>query len=226
MQKNGKKAFKKKTFRKHKPTVQGLAKSIRKIQKDEELKHCDYSLDVTSVVDTGRFDNLFFAQQNDSATGRTANEVSPTSLQIRLALIHDPLYPGPTAFRHIIFWDSQANGAMPTLGDLLDVNTAFYYTTCPYNRSNSSRFRILMDKFIDIGPLAQYTSPTTDFVSDMKVYKKKIKLSRIIKFSGNAGTIADIRTNSLISFMITDVPVAATHGPLVTFTTRVYYKDD
>jgi len=211
--------------RKKAPTTKNLKRSIQKINRRIELKYNDYAYDFQHLTDasvpTYCLNNLLMG---DTPTTRNGAMVSPTSIQIRFTLVHDVQDIGPSAVRMVVLWDEQPNGALPALGAVFDTTNAYRYPELPYNFLLSKRFKILWDKTVISSPLAN-AGVANVYISDEKFIKMKRKLSRVTKYSGNANTIADIQTNSLILMLMTDYAAAGTHGPNISFTYRMYYKD-
>lgn len=213
--------------------VASVKKSVKEIQKNEELKYKDVFLNGQALTSTATLTLLNGMQLGDDVSNRTGNQISPTSIQFRCAVRNDvDRVSAGTVFRHIIFWDSQANGAAPTSGDLLDAAVTTQLTIAPYKREYQKRFKVVYDKAFTINPNFATiqdsgdtpAAPTAVFENSV-YYKKKRSLSRITKYRNaqNAGTIADIASNSLYSLWVSQ---AATDGGSVDCGYRMYFKDD
>lgn len=206
--------------------IRNVKKSIKKIRDEEELKHKDISVGFGATANAGTFVLLNPLVQGDTTITRTADEVKFTSVQMRISLQSDDVVGSPgtssNSVRYILFWDRQPNGAAPTVATLLDTSVAGNPYFAPYNHDYQARYKILRDRTVDMSPnygaltIAQNMRRSISF---------KRRLARITKYAGNAGTIADIQTNSLyilfIAYSDTD-PIAVTGGG----NSRVYYKDD
>lgn len=205
--------------------ISNVRKSVKKIQRKEELKHLDTLVNDSTIPGSGTFYLLNGVSQGDTNILREGNEISPTSIQFKCAITLAVTEGNSRTFRHIIFWDSQPNGAAPTIGQILDDNVITTYTYAPYEYDYNKRFKIVHDKIISMvapspGPTTNGTS--SDFINPTFVYKKKIKLGRIVKYIGTGATIASIGTNSLYSLWIDTDSSSAT----VYCGYRLYFKDD
>lgn len=227
----------KKKFKKNKSLtkqVESVAKTVKDLQNKEELKYLDTYINAQSPSSTGLLTLLNGMTTGSTPGTRQANEISCTSIQFRAVYRIDDLYvtTGPV-YRHLIVWDSQSNGAAPTLGDVLDQSVITNATLAPYKREYQKRFKILYDKAGSMNSshaneIQQATGPpitsTTTLVYEYMYYAKgKVPLSRVTKYRNaqNTGTITDIATNSLFSIW-----VCPTNSVIVTCGYRLYYKDD
>lgn len=116
-----------------------------------------------------------------------------------------------TYCRCIIFIDKQANGAAPAASDLLTTTTS---VLSPFVIGNSKRFRVLMDirRTLSLNGV------------EMVRFKKYKKISWHTEYNtGNAGTIADIQTNSLYMLHMSDQP---TNTPTFAHITRMRFIDN
>lgn len=139
---------------------------------------------------------------------------------------------GITHVRMMIFWDSQPNGAAPTVPTLLDTTVITNANFAPYNRNNQKRYKILYDKLFTFDPMLQLTTTTTavpgtdttaTVVQMQKAFRKKIRLGRTIKYDGDSSAIADIATNSLYLFQVSN---QVTSTPVAVAGYRLYFKDN
>lgn len=126
--------------------------------------------------------------------------------------------------RVMVVCDMQPNGTVFAATDLL--NTATSYSQL--NLNNRDRFKVLMDKQYTFDPYLFSATASSSFASTvnqiwpMKKYKK-INMESVFN-AGNAGTIADINSNAIYLFIITDV-VAGTANVQIEATTRIRFQD-
>jgi len=80
----------------------------------------------------------------------------------------------------------------------------------------------LKDKFFAVNPFYVTTGPNV--ADTMTFFRFKRKLGRRVKYNGNAGTIADIVSNSLYIVTITD-SVANNNVVQCNLSTRFIFKD-
>lgn len=107
-------------------------------------------------------------------------------------------------YRCIVFWDKQANGAPPVISELLQnsgVGGNNYLS--PFNFNGKSRYKVIWDKTVSLNPVSNSRQAigTTTYDSMDKVIVLRKKLNTTTTYNnGNAGTVADISTNSLYMF--------------------------
>lgn len=117
-----------------------------------------------------------------------------------------------TTMRCIIFMDKQPNETAPTMAALLATTVAGGVDAFR-NLDNRKRFVILHDSRMVV---------STDFPE--RVHEKYKKMSLVTQYdSGNAGTIADITSNSLYMLQVSD---EATNTPTQIFNVRLRFIDN
>lgn len=213
--------------------VKNIDKKFKRMQSREELSWVDRNF-AGQVVDNGGVLSLLNGvTQGDDADNRDKREVLATSIQFKLNFSTDTDVLTGSIIRMIIFWDQQANGAAPSVtgaAGLLDTSTIVQEWNAPYNRDTQKRYKVVYDRRFVINPLLPWvvtpaTGTTASTLSVTKLKQGKRKLSRIVKFNtGNAGTVADIASNSLYVFFISNQ--AAASAPTVTGGLRFYFKDE
>ncbi len=93
--------------------------------------------------------------------------------------------------RFILFVDRQSDGTLPTVGEVLESSTFKSFK----NWGNNKRFKFLIDKFVHLN--------NTDKIStSFRGFKKIPKSCQIVRYDGNAGTVADLRENGLHCLII------------------------
>lgn len=204
--------------------IANVKKSVKKIQSKEELKFVDTPLAAVAIGTTPTLTLLNGVAQGDTALTRDGNDITATSIQFRgFAASDADTISGEVVYRHIVFWDQQANGAAPTAAAVLDNSVITNFVNAPYKRSTQKRFKILVDKTFVLKPqVLSPTNPGTEIIRPLFYCKKKRALSRTVKYNGAAATIAEIDSNSLYSMWMSS---AASSGT-VTMGYRFYYKDD
>lgn len=131
-----------------------------------------------------------------AANQRIGMKVAIRSIELRVWLMNNAATGVEQAVRVMLFWDRQANGAIPAaVTDIIIAASPI----APRNLANRRRFKIIKDKVFTIGSCAATTgSPTS------RTYKNYIKFKKpvIVEYNaGVAGNIADISSNSL--YMLT-----------------------
>lgn len=224
-------------IKKRGPTNKTLDKKIKHIENNLiELKWLDVARAFTATSIAGIQDYLSAVPQGDTSISRTGNVLSPTSIQLRLTFASNILeLGGDGRIRYILFWDRQANGAVPVLTgasttqSLLDTGVIADPTLSPRNFNTIERYTILLDKMVTLQPVlagsttlagAVDTLTTTNLVTRTKVHV--VKLGRMIKYNDAAAGIATAVSNALHIAYFTD---AAANQAGVQAGYRLYFKD-
>jgi len=205
----------KKQFRKRKPK-KGNAKLAQRVKRLEsltgkpEFKVID-SVGSTAVSTTGTLTLLNGLAEGDSATTRDGRQVLFKSLQLYVRGTMNGSATNTTC-RVIIFLDKQPNETAPTMAALLATTVAGGVDAFR-NLDNRKRFVILHDSRMVL---------STDFPE--RVHEHYKKMSLVSQYdSGNAGTIADITSNSLYMLQVSD---EATNTPTQIFNVRLRFIDN
>lgn len=174
-----------------------------------EKKYNTVAASTTSST-TAAFVLLNGIAPGDAGTSRDGQSIKMSSILLRYILsIHAT--PTTTFHRVILFVDSQANGVVPAIADILQATTS---VISPLVIGNANRFTILRDINVTLsqsGPAA----------ATIKVFKK---LDLHTKYNtGTAGTVADINTNSLYFLHMSD---QATDVPTFAYTARLRWIDN
>ena len=151
-----------------------------------------------------------------SAIERIGSAVTATSLSFR-GYIYVPNLQNITneddlsrvpLVRMIIFWDESARVVPVIMGSpfssqetLLDNGSSADSVFCPYNRSTRNRFKILYDKTYKF-PVTPIITTGGENVAETnalphRLIQGKIKLNRIVQYSGVTDGIQDIARNAL-----------------------------
>lgn len=115
--------------------------------------------------------------------------------------------------RVVVVQDMQPNGAACAWTDVFTSVSVL----ANHNLANRNRFRILFDRTVQLNATAEPGSE--------KVIRARVPLNLLVTFnSGNAGTVADIQTNSLY-FMVSGSNVAGVTAGTVAYKHRVRFTD-
>lgn len=179
---------------------------VRQLRKGQEVKNIyendQYSL---ALVDTNSWDAgdacvLNGCVQGNQTGQRCGKYTKPIDLMIRFS-IKCSTETSPTAFRAVIIYDRDPQGAFPSPTDIWVSDL----THSPLNREFGTRFKVLMDRSYTIGTGNGVGNQNMIFD---KVYLNLRKLPKTNYGAGNAGTIADINSGALYfwvsSFNLTD----------------------
>lgn len=125
---------------------------------------------------------------------------------------------GETLGRIMLVYDTQPNGALPAITDVLLNNDP----TSPMQLNNRDRFKIIWDKRVVNGV---YNTTATMAVGDMTIREvrkyKKVNLDTI--FDGITAAIADVQSGSI--FLLTIGNNAAANGYNLRCTIRCRFVD-
>lgn len=117
--------------------------------------------------------------------------------------------------RVLVVMDRQANGSAPNIPDILETHDVM----SNFNRNNRLRFNVLVDFNVVCGASGK---PNNHWYRSIYVNNVRGKLQQFN--SGDNGTIADINTNSIYMFLISNKPAGSTAGAVLV-KTRFYFKD-
>lgn len=149
------------------------------------------------------------------ATQRIGQKIVIKSIEIRVRVQVDPNGGVRQLVRWMVVMDRQANGAAPTLAQILNVNTPYGLR----NLENRKRFKIILDNVKYLAPLNQE--------GDGCYYHVYFKFRKplIVEYNaGNAGTVADIVSNSLYMFSVGDQAAGNGDAVLASYC-RLRYTD-
>jgi len=166
-------------------------------------------------------------QGTSETENRIGTQINPTSLQFRCNFLTNTNVIGASRIRMVAFWDRQANQAASTLLSagaisLLDTSVITDPTMAPLNYDGIDRFTILYDKLWNLNP--EISLSATTFVPMDKFIKKKIKLSRVVKYTG-AGPTIPLTNNLVLAWFASNNGASSALLPTVECGVRVYYKD-
>jgi len=160
-------------------------------------------------------------QVGSGVNQRIGRQVSIRSLEMIMDIDGEIGITTPNHCRVVLFYDKQANGVQPAWSDLYETTS---YTITARRLDNRKRFKILMDKHVLVaGNLALGADVIPTKHTEKKFFKFRTPLQTTYN-AGTAGTIADISTNSLYLFAITDIGVPTKQAILAAYI-RVRYTD-
>jgi len=168
------------------------------------------------VVDTAQFNSDFdttgtFTLVNGVATGtdftdRIGRKVCWKSLLVQGHIINEGDPSTTNLCRIMIVYDSQPNGALPALTDVLTAATS----TAPLNLNNRDRFRVLMDKRFALGSVSTTATQAVSDRTTALIHKyKKLNLETI--FDATTAAIGSIQTGSIFCLTVGTVAAGTTY---------------
>ncbi len=194
------------------------SKALMKVNKLKSLLNVEYKIHTlealdTAITDAGTITNVSTLTQGDTNITRDGSSVKFTSFRLSYGFkIGDSATR--TNVRVMIVHDKQTNQAQFALADLLQnatVNDAIY---SPLNIDNVSRFNVLYDKVHTLSS-SGHTSVIHRTVNR--------KLNMKTRYDGNAGTVADLPSDSMSLVWIGD---EVTNDPTRSFSYRSRFIDN
>lgn len=215
---------KKKVVRRRLPQNAKLERRVRRLEHAPELKYHDTYNNTSMYNNTTTFILLSNMGQGDDVEERLGLEATVKFLNVKILLGLDAS-DFAERWRLIIFWDTQANNAAPTLLAtsnaslaLLDDNIIGNVLLSPHNYRTKDRYKVLMDKMI-----IQNTADST--AQEQRLIKKNFRLGGAkIKFGGTGTTVANSVSRALYCWAINSNDGVATNGAWQ-FTARLWYTD-
>lgn len=210
--------------KKKKPTVESLDKRIRDLQAVPELNYKDTYAAAQVVTNTTNLVLLNGLQSGFIVESRLGSQIMMTSVQLRLHVRMPVGTLSAAEYRVLVLVDRQPNQAAFIFSDLFDTTTVTDMTHSPFMHSNSERFRILYDRR---GALPiRFNDAIIGAQSDIHVMTIHRKLHLAVKYDDttNNGDITDITKNALYLVYVGSSAVGGSQ-PVLTYGTRIYYKD-
>lgn len=174
-----------------------------------EFKAIDTTVSSSSISTSATAWLLNGATKGDDLNTREGRQFRMKSIQYHIACTMNAA-ASHTSVRLVLVLDKQANAAAPAFSDIFSVAS----TRGLRDLDGRKRFWIIKDQTIDLSITGQQER-------NLKFYRQ-FDIKTIFN-SGNAGTIADIDTNSLYLFIISD---EATNQASVSGFARLRYIDN
>lgn len=186
-----------------------------------ELKYKDIANSASYVFDTtGTVTLLNGIATGDDNTDRDGRQVHNKSIQIQGGVRPVDGSTGATFCRLMLVWDSQPNGSIATVTDILTASTSCANT----NLNNRERFTILKDWKYQVGGIDTTATQTYAMSPTVATINWFIPLNGKKTTYGNTGaTIASINTGALL--MVSIGNVVPNGGALFEGTTRLRFYD-
>lgn len=193
--------------------VDNVSKKIRKIEASDPVFKGDVNTTITttSLTSTPLYSLLNGIAQGDTQLTRDGVKVNWKSLKLTIDVSSQIAFAfGSALFRYIIIREESCLGSAPTTAQIFNSATpsplAIYNFT---NRDVPKRYKVYYDSGVQLlgPPVVDYTNVNglSTALQHRRVFQHKIKFNFITDYSrGNAGTVADIDTNSLYLIAWTD----------------------
>ncbi len=164
------------------------------------------------ITQAGIFQDLPLTAQGTTVSTREGDQIKLMSLYLNYFGSMSASASASTV-RVVIVHDKQPNGASATNSQIWDDATANDLIISPANLGNKYRFKVLYNKLHQMS-----ISGNQNFRGS-----KYMKLAMPVRYSASAGTIADITTNNIQLWFISDEP---TNLPAVRSFLRLRYVDN
>jgi len=196
--------------------VRQLSRDINGIRQfiNAEIHYSDVNQSAGVSSSTATFVLLNGLITGDTVTTRTGDSIKLDGLDFRFVMFANATAV-TTVSRVMIVQDRQCNAAIFAIGDLLS-QTGTNMPISPYVPESQMRFRILFDR-----TYTQTTTGDTYIVTDES--RLPVSGTHVQYNTGNAGTIADINTNSIYLIFTTD---QAGNTNVIRYVTRLWFIDN
>lgn len=175
-----------------------------------EIHYSDIALAAAGITSTPTFSLLNGSQTGDGVSNRTGVSIKLERCDLRFIITNNAT--AVTTFSRImLIRDKQPNAAIFAIGDLLAATTV----VSPYSDFNQARFVVMYDEVFALSTSGP--GNVTQVVSPMGCN------FHTIYNGGNAGTIADINSNSLYLVCFSD---QATNAPTFQAYVRTWFVDN
>lgn len=176
-------------YTKRGPTTNQIARAVmRKVVKNEEVKNVYVNKTALTADTTGACLNLFALTQGTGAAGRVGAKVAYKGISVDL--LFRPTSASDSYVNWCLLYDKETNGAVPSVASVFEQANGM-----------GQRTHIYKDRFITLkkGQVAYQDTDGTSGVA-IKRWTFYVPLKgKPCKFNtGNAGTVADIQSGSLI----------------------------
>ena len=159
--------------------------------------------------------SLVTIQQGDQPYERNGNQILVRKLTVRGAvqLLSDSsdtltnIKAGTEYFRWMIIIDTQCNGIFPDLTNIFEEDPTGQDQLDIYNGlSETGRFKVLMDKYIEIPPITAAFNTSTNHYhipNRAKKFKKTFNLNLPVRYYNNTANFDSLRTNNIFMVVFT-----------------------
>lgn len=178
-----------------------------------EFKFVDVASTTTAANSTGSVVLLNGIARGDSVSERTGRQVTMRSVYLQYELYATVGTGLNQIHRVMLVLDKQVNATTPSVADIVSSGDVRGFR----NLDNRNRFAILIDRHYEIAQ-----STTTGTHQFDKIYRR---LNTITTYNnGDAGTVADIKTNALFLVILGSEGAGTTAGSVL-HNSRVRYND-
>lgn len=180
-----------------------------------EQSFLDTQTSVATINSTHTILQLCNMVQGDDHEQRQGDQVKFTSISIKWTFKLASDSSAPAFIRVMLIRDKQTNGAIYTAGDIFTDASVDDTIVSALNLDNKYRFDVIMNKVIQLNPNGRETHY-------LKFYKK---LDMLVRYGGNAGTIADLNSDSYSLLIVSDID-GGSMPPTGTLYARMRFVDN
>lgn len=179
-----------------------------------EMKYLDAGFAATAVSTAGSINILNSMAGGTTVSTRLGRQVTVVKCMVRLGFTVTAGTGVDQFQRLLLVQDHQANGAAPAITDVIVTSAP----NAQLNADNAQRFKILHDATFHLNAAGEPGSQR-----EMRFLKR---LHVPVQYNtGNAGTVADMATNSMFA-IFTGTEAAGVTAGSVTGTIRTYFVDN
>lgn len=187
---------------------------------EPELKYNDIAAATYQGDNTGTITALNLIAVGDDNTSRDGRQICNRSIHVQGYLAPVDSTTLNSMCRMMLVWDSQPNGAIATMTDILSVSNAVSST----NLNNRERFRILRDLKFALGSSSNTATQAVSDGSNTYLIDCFLKLKDIkTTYSGTTAVIASVATGALL--LVTIGSNSSSNQGTFTLTTRLRFTD-
>jgi len=159
-----------------------------------ELKYKDDTL-TTNVPTTGTINLISGVAAGTDVQQRVGRKMTMKSILLRYFInpVSTATAPSGDVVRVMLVYDTQTNGALPLVADILQNVTV----QSPMNLNNRDRFKVLYDHWVSMNANLYTAGALTAGSPGTKFYKTFKSFSLDTIFSGTAATIGSIATGAI-----------------------------
>lgn len=184
-----------------------------------ETKFIDVAEATYACDTTGSITLLNGVATGDDYTNREGRRVTLKSVSIIGKIVPQDTTVTPCHARVMLIFDRQANGALPSITDVLVAATSNSFE----NRNNIARFQVLWDKSFALASVNDTATQALAGSPTVALVDHNVGLNHNVIFSGTGATVASISTGSLFLLTIGDVASGSAYN--FVGATRVLFID-
>lgn len=167
----------------------------------EELKVIDTQVVTAPLLAAGTVTLCNGVAQGTDFTDRIGRKVNVKSIHLKyyIQAYNSVDVPLGDIIRVMLVWDSQTNGALAAVGDILTAADVL----SGVNLTNRDRFKVLFDKRHTMGAIEYTAAAPVAGDTTPRFAQRYIKCNMPVIFGGTGATVGSIQTGSLILLTMT-----------------------